>query len=97
MYQGLGWEMLDWLVNFDSIINGSDNKIVLVVCFVKVITFLIFVVRVLWVYKIGVIGGFGSYVVFILEKELGIVMLVNKNYFNLVRVDVVWQIFNVLQ
>lgn len=82
--------MLDWSVNFDSIINGSDNKIVLVVRFVKAITFLIFVVRVLWVYKIGAIGGFGSYVAFILEKELGIVMLVNKNYFNLARVDVVW-------
>ncbi len=53
MYQGLGWEMLDWPVNPDIIINGSDNKIALAARPVKPITPPTPAVRASWVHKTG--------------------------------------------
>lgn len=97
MYQGLGWEMLNWPVNPDTIINGSDSKIALAALPAKAVTPPVPAVSASWVHKTGATVGFGSYVAFVPQKELGIVMLANKNYPNPARVAAAYQILNSLQ
>ena len=97
MYQGLGWEMLNWPVNPDTIINGSDSKIALAALPAKAVTPPVPAGSASWVHKTGATGGFGSYVAFVPQKELGIVMLANKNYPNPARVAAAYQILNSLQ
>lgn len=70
--------MLDWPVNPDIIINGSDNKIALAARPVKPITPQLLQYAHHGFYKTGRPADCGSYVAFIPEKELGIVMLAVK-------------------
>lgn len=97
MYQGLGWEMLNWPVDTEALIQGSENKNALAAQPVKAITPPARAVSASWVHKTGSTGGFGSYIAFIPEKKIGIVMLANKNYPNPARVAAAWQILKTLQ
>lgn len=97
MYQGLGWEMLNWPVDGKTIIDGSDNKIALAALPAREVNPPAPPVKASWVHKTGSTGGFGSYVAFIPEKRLGIVMLANKSYPNPARVEAAYQILNALQ
>lgn len=97
MYQGPGWEMLNWPVDAKTVVNGSDNNVALAPLPAVEIHPAAPAVKASWVHKTGSTGGFGSYVAFIPEKQLGIVMLANKSYPNPARVEAAYRILSSLQ
>lgn len=97
MYQGLGWEILDWPTQAKTLVGGSDNKVALAPLNATEITPPAPVSQATWVHKTGSTGGFGSYVAFIPEKNIGIVMLANKSYPNPARVEAAYRILQALQ
>lgn len=97
MYQGLGWEMLNWPVAAKTIVDGSDNQIALAPSTAMAMTPPTPRVQASWVHKTGSTGGFGSYVAFIPEKNIGIVMLANKSYPNTARVEAAYRILDALK
>ncbi|MEG5855430.1 ACT family cephalosporin-hydrolyzing class C beta-lactamase [Enterobacter mori] len=97
MYQGLGWEILNWPVDAKTVVEGSDNKVALAPLPAREVNPPAPPVKASWVHKTGSTGGFGSYVAFIPEKQLGIVMLANKSYPNPARVDAAYRILDALQ
>ena len=97
MYQGLGWEMLNWPVAAKTIVDGSDTQIALAPSTAMAMTPPTPRVQASWVHKTGSTGGFGSYVAFIPEKNIGIVMLANKSYPNTARVEAAYRILDALK
>ncbi|MGE0970865.1 class C beta-lactamase [Klebsiella sp. WOUb02] len=97
MYQGLGWEMLNWPVNSAEMAKGGDNAVALAPHPAAAIEPPVPAVAASWVHKTGSTGGFGAYVAFIPERQLGIVMLANKSYPNPARIAAGYAILNALQ
>ncbi|HKN02737.1 MAG TPA: CMY2/MIR/ACT/EC family class C beta-lactamase [Buttiauxella sp.] len=97
MYQGLGWEMLNWPVDAKTIIDGSESNVFLAPQKALAIEPPAPAVKASWVHKTGSTGGFGTYVAFIPEQQLGIVMLANKSYPNPERVKAGYTILEALQ
>jgi Beta-lactamase class C and other penicillin binding proteins len=97
LYQGLGWEMLNWPVEAKTVVGGSDNSVALAPLPATEVNPPAPPVKASWVHKTGSTGGFGGYVAFIPEKNLGIVMLANKSYPNPARVEAAYRILDALQ
>lgn len=96
MYQGLGWEMVDWPIVPAEVIAGSGNEMALQARPASALKAPQSAVASSWVQKTGSTNGFGAYIAFVPEKQLGIVMLANKNYPNPDRIAAAWQILKVL-
>lgn len=96
MTQGLGWEFYNYPVTLDTLLAGNSSQMALEPHEVR------------WrnppqpqrdtvlINKTGSTGGFGAYVAFIPAKDIGIVILANKNYPNAERVKIAHEILSAL-
>lgn len=96
MYQGLGWEMLDYPVSLSALTAMTDPD------FVKGSAATLLsppkaAIAQSWVHKTGATGGFGAYAAFIPSRQVGIVMLANKRYPNAQRVELAYRILESLK
>ncbi|MND40360.1 Beta-lactamase [compost metagenome] len=96
MTQGLGWEMYDYPISLDQLLAGNSSSMTLEphpTTWLKPAqplhanTLL---------NKTGSTNGFGAYVLFVPSRQIGIVLLANKNYPNTERVKVAHAILTAL-
>ncbi len=94
--QGLGWELYPYPVKLDTLTEGNSNKMLdpQKTRWFKApqpphATS--------WVNKTGSTSGFGAYVAYVPAKEIGIVILANKNYPNPLRVKAAYEVLDALQ
>jgi CubicO group peptidase (beta-lactamase class C family) len=96
IYQGLGWEMLDYPVTLSSLTAMTDPAFV-----AGRATSMIYPPKVInpssWVHKTGATSGFGAYAAFIPSRQVGIVILANQRYPNALRVKLAYQILENLR
>lgn len=97
LYQGLGWEIYDWPVDAETLLRDNDNAVALKPRPATQVNPVGPSQSASWVHKTGATNGFGAYIAFIPEQNSGIVLLANKNYPNLLRIRVAWQILQALQ
>jgi len=96
MYQGLGWEMLDYPLQLSALTAMTDPDFVAG----SAATLLAPPAPVAsnsWVHKTGATGGFGAYAAFIPSRQVGIVLLTNKRYPNAERVKLAYQVLESLK
>ena len=96
MYQGLGWDIFNWPAESRIVIYCSNRHVTHTPQIPIAITPPVPPVKASWVHKTGSTPGFGAYVAFMPEKQIGIVLLANKNYPNDDRIKAAFTILNAL-
>lgn len=96
MYQGLGWEMLDYPLPLTALTAMTAPGFVAGSA-ATVLAPPAAAVADSWVHKTGATGGFGAYAAFIPSRQVGIVLLANKRYPNSERVKLAYQVLENLQ
>ncbi|WP_260954781.1 class C beta-lactamase [Pseudomonas citri] len=80
MTQGLGWEFYPYPVTVDQLLAGNSTPVAMTPNTVASLEPPRPAPANAWINKTGSTGGFGAYVAFVPGKDMGIVMLANKNY-----------------
>jgi beta-lactamase class C len=97
MFQGLGWEMYDYPIALDRLLAGNSAKMALEANKASRLAPPRPPRDDVLINKTGSTNGFGAYVVFVPAKEIGVVILANRNYPNSERVKAAHQILTALE
>lgn len=97
MTQGLGWELYPYPVSLDELLAGNSSKMALEPHKVQAVEPPRPAPDNVWINKTGSTGGFGAYAAFVPGKDMGIVLLANKNYPNEERVKAAYRILSALE
>lgn len=80
MVQGLGWEQYAYPVTLDRLLGGNSDAMIMKAQPAVALTPPLPASRPALFNKTGSTNGFGTYVVFVPDKRIGIVMMANKNF-----------------
>ena len=80
MTQGLGWERYSYPISLDKLLGGNSTPMAMEAHKVQWLTPPQPEPQSVLINKTGSTGGFGTYVAFVPAKDIGIVILANKNY-----------------
>lgn len=94
--QDLIWEQYTYPVALKTLLEGNSSTMVLKATPATEIKPPLAPRQDVWINKTGSTNGFGAYVAFVPEKQLGIVMLANRNFPNEDRVAAAYKILTAL-
>ncbi|ATB63481.1 class C beta-lactamase [Pseudomonas mosselii] len=97
MIQGLGWERYPYPVSLDTLLEYNGAKIIRGENPIQALTPALPADPGAWYNKTGATGGFGAYVAFVPSRQMGIVLLANRNYPNEERVRAAQRILSSLE
>ena len=80
MTQGLGWEMYRYPISLDRLLAGNSTEMAMQLHKVQWLTPPQPQAKNVLINKTGSTGGFGTYVAFVPSKDVGVVILANKNF-----------------
>ncbi|MHC8338434.1 class C beta-lactamase [Pseudomonas sp. HLT2-19-2] len=96
MTQGLGWEFYNYPVTLDTLLAGNSTQMAMEAHEVQWLTPPQPQPKNVLINKTGSTSGFGAYVAYVPSKDIGIVILANKNYPNPERIKIAHKILSAL-
>ncbi|WP_447956903.1 class C beta-lactamase [Vreelandella sp. EE7] len=94
--QGLGWERYATPATLAQLETGNSMAVVLEANAVELATPALSPESPAWFNKTGATNGFGNYVAFVPEKQIGIVLLANRNYPNQARIEAAYRLIDAI-